>query len=175
MSIQNFLFLALIILSVNAIGQETADTLKWLTYERDKYTVDYPPDWELSALGGRFYSFTLYSPQESEEDYIEMIELQSETLDHLGENANLKGAVKVIEDKRKFFCRYEKEEWVTRNGHPCYETVYTHNLASSETKVREYKWVKDKRLYMLSYNSHTDTYDKYSAIAYRIMDSFRLK
>ncbi len=173
---QRYFFLSFLFIPFTSLAQESSDAIKWETYERDKFTVNYPSNWELNALGGRFYSFFIYSPKSSEDDAVlEMVQLQVSGLSNLGDNVTLEGAVKFFNDKRKFFVSVKEESWTEKGGHPCYEVIYTVGSGEKKQKMKEYRWVKDNTIYLLSFEALETTFDEYLPIGGKIINSFSLK
>lgn len=149
---------------------------KYETYSTDKFSIEYPLNWELSTVTGTQALFTISSPLESENDsFAENINLITQ---------NLKGFEMTL-DK---YVKLNKEELSTipdgemfsskrlKKGTQEYHLiVFKGRMSNLNLKVQQLYAIKEETAYILTFTATYETYEQYHKIGEDILNSFTLK
>ncbi|MGQ1786839.1 MULTISPECIES: PsbP-related protein [unclassified Saccharicrinis] len=167
-----FAFLILI-LNINTHGQKEPGIK---TLEKDKYSVNYPFDWDLDESGLHGASFILFSPILSGEDmFRENINLLIQDLSAY--NIDLDKYVEISEGQIKTMVKNGKlisSERLNDGQNYFQKVIYTGDQDIYKLKFEQYYWVKNKKAYVLTLTCENHMFDSYKETGEEILKSFKL-
>ncbi|MFM7104303.1 MAG: hypothetical protein ACKOW8_02195, partial [Flavobacteriales bacterium] len=67
------------------------------------------------------------------------------------------------------------DEFITHGGAPCRHYLVSGKFSNVGVILEEYVWAVNDKIYLLTYNSQSEGYEKLSDVAKKIFQSFRLK
>ena len=169
------LALTLFTFSLSANSQSEPDT-KWLTYETEEFSVQYPEDWELDNSGTFGSSFFLYSPLASFlDDFRDNISLISEDISAY--NLDLDNYLDLSKKQIKTLIKdaeFKTEERKELNGLEFYEVVYTGKQASYSLIVKQYFWIINTKAYVASFTCKADVDEATQSVGSAILKTIKL-
>ncbi|MEO0896844.1 MAG: PsbP-related protein [Bacteroidota bacterium] len=175
----NNIFLVLFLsITLVACGQtQPKETTEWKTLSEEKFTLSYPPSWELDQSGQMGSSFILFSPVSDEQDkFRENVNLLIQdlkgyelTLDQyvaisLEQIKNLATDGNILLNERK-----------NKDGKEYQKLVYTATQGIFKLKFEQYCWLIDNQPFILTFTTEEKEFDKYQQLGEKILDSFTLK
>jgi hypothetical protein len=176
------LLLSLIACGQTAIKQDTSVkqtelTEGWKTLDQPKYSIQYPPTWQLDSSGQMGTSFLLFSPQESGEDgFRENVNLLIQ--DMAGENIDLDKYTKISEEQIKTMMPNSKlieSTRIKKDATEYHKIIYNGDQEGLHLKFEQYYWVIGNKAFLLTFTSEQNKYDAFKKVGESIMNSFILK
>jgi len=163
------LFLSALVLQMNAQD--------FLTYQTPKYSIEYLRDWSLDSTGNAGTELMILSKLQDEEDqYEDAITLT--VLQYTPSDDALKTfSEQHLNDLKIFYqdIKISTDEFISHGGAPCRHYVVDGKFSNVGVILEEYVWSVNDKIYLLAYNSQTEGYEKLSAAAKKILQSFRFK
>ena len=163
------IFIALLLINSNIQGQDI-----FKKYETNIFSIEYPENWRLDTTGRMNSSFILFSEIKKNDLFNENVNLtvqdltnQGFTMDSyvdLSEN-QIKNMVKEGKVIKSFF---NKE----KNFHTL---IWSGNVTGQILKFKQYFFLKNEKVYLLTLTSLPSTYDDYLEVGDKILNSFKLK
>lgn len=148
-----------------------------LIYQTSEYTIQYPNDWSIDTTGNAGTSFMIMSKLQDEEDQYE----DALTLTVLP-YASSGDALKTFSDQHlndlKIFYQdiiIPTDEFISHGGSPCRHYLVKGKFSNVGVILEEYVWATHDKIYLLTYNSQTEGYDKLSGVAAKMFQSFQFK
>lgn len=166
-----FLCLFMIVLASSARTQDI------LIYQTDNFIIEYPIDWSIDSTGNAGTEFMILSKLQDEEDQYEdaitLTSLQYPTSD----DALKTFSEQHLNDLRIFYqdINITSDEFITHGGAACRHYVVSGKFSNVGIIQEEYVWALNDKMYLLTYNSQTEGYEKLSAASKKILGSFRFK
>lgn len=165
----------LIVQALFSSGSDFTIAGKWKTLKTERFSIQYPPDWDLDQSGLMGTSFMLFSPLDSD-------------LDEFRENVNL-----MIQDLTEYPMTLDSYtelsvEQITTLNYSIIENERVekkspahHRLSYSGTEeneslifVQDY-WVIGTDAIILTYTGKQETYESFKETSNKILGSFKLK
>jgi PsbP-like protein len=159
-------------------GTKTTSIIKDAkTLSAERYSIQYPSDWELNQNELMGTSFILFSALETGDDlFRENVNLLIQDLSTYNMDLNQyteisEGQVKtmitnssLIESKR---IKIGSEEY--------HRMIYTGDRGIFHLQFEQYYWVRNNEAYILTFTSEQDKFSRYSEIGEAILNSFVFK
>jgi len=178
----HFLILTFLSYSLITFGQTTLkNTLKatetgWKVLNGEKYSIQYPDNWELNKSGQMGSSFFIFSRLSSPKDkFRENVNLIVQSLN--GQKINLDKYVEISEEQIKSLIsngNLIESKRQNINGHEFQKVIYTGDLGIFKLKVEQYYWVLNGQAYILTLTCEKNQFDNYKLTGEKILNSFRL-
>lgn len=147
---------------------------KYLTYEGEKYTISYPPEWKVKTLEGGIVGFvspgTSASDQFSENLNVYVAAAQpGATLDDYAD-----AGTEQLKQTIPGFALVSKEK-ASSSGNPALKLEYSANNAGLTLKFVQVLTIKDNFFYTLTFVGEDKEYSSYSGQVEKMFDSFKMK
>lgn len=177
------LVLTFLFVSVLTFGQSTPTKkpanikTDWQFLNENSYSIQYPVDWDLDKSGRIGTSFILFSRSTSPNDnnrenvclVIQDLQGQNINLDRFVENSldqtkTILTNVNIIENKR-----------MSENGQDFQKVIANLDQGIEKFKSEQYYFLKNGKVYILTFTCEIDKFEKYKETGEKIMNSFKLK
>lgn len=174
MKIYSLVLSAVLFLTISADAQNEA---KWLTYQDDAYTMQYPNDWQLDQSGTMGAKIILFAPQTSATDqFRENVNLMEQDLSAY--DLDLDDFVALSENQVKTAIKNGNlllsERIKTKKGE-YHKLVYSGDMGSQQLKFEQYFWVMGDTAIVLTYTGEINVFATFQDTAERIMNSLKIK
>lgn len=164
-AILTILFCAIVVSACNK-GVDTKDS-KTLT-ETD-YSISYPKTWELKKQGGNRTGYILF---QSGQNNLIQISVESLTKD-TNLDAYMESVIRLVNEKYpNNFVQKEKE---TLKGIAFYKVTFFATRNDTAYKFEEHYGLKNNKVYVISFTTKADDFDKNIVNVKPIIDSFEIK
>lgn len=172
---------SILLLTLVACSQQTGSDEKlkfqnWETFDHEKYSVKYPPEWELDESGKMGTSFILFSPVESTSDKFranvnlliqdipDSINLDVYTEISLEQiNVQLPNA-HIIENIR-----------INSDADEQHMLIYSGDQNGFQLQFEQYFWVINTKAYVLTFTCEKNKFEEFRETGEGILNSFKLK
>lgn len=166
------------VLLLNACGKTSKKGVEdWFGLDNEEYSISYPPEWKLKNIGDTDKnSFMITSVFENSED--KFVENVSMSTDVIPENINFDKYMEMqIEDIKKTFpnnlLKFEKLKSETINE-TYYKLIYNAMIDNIQFKFEQLCMKKDKKVYIITFCTVADSFDKDIIVGEKILNSFQL-
>jgi hypothetical protein len=173
--------IAIIYLSISILGygqtQASKDKLNFQTIDRGSYSIQYPLAWLIDTSKQFGSDLFLLSANESEMDkFKENVNVMIQNLKGL--NLDLDKFVQVSENQVKTYVTNGKvleSKRINQNGLEFHKLIYLGTQGVFSLKTEQYYFIKDEKAFVVTFVAEEDQFDKYIAIAEKMMQSFKVK
>jgi len=152
-------------------------TKDWVTINKDRYSIDYPNDWEFNETEQMGTSFILFSPLTSEKDqFRENVNLLIQDLK--GFNLDLDKYVEISISQIKTIIKNSKiieSKRVTNQTSNYQKVIYTGEQGNFDLKFEQYYWVVGEKAIVLTFSCEVNQFGAYQSVGEKILNSFRFK
>lgn len=148
-----------------------------MVYQTSQYIIHYDKDWAIDTSGNAGTDFMILSKLQDEEDQYEDALTLTTLLYNASENALKTFSEQHINDLKLFYqeITISNDEYITHGGAPCRHYVVKGKFSNVGVILEEYVWAINDKVYLLTYNSQTEGYEKLSETAKKMFQSFRFK
>lgn len=172
------LFVASTLMLLLRTGYAQTDTTGLpVHYDREKYAIRFPVDWELDTSGTMGTEFLLFSPVEDEQDrFRENVNLLVEDL--YGQAIDLERYVYLSERQIMALAtnvRMFESQTIKKGDSEYHHFIYSMRMGILDLKIEQYCFVRDGAAYVLTFTAETDRFDTFRPVGRSILDSFALK
>ncbi|HBS87846.1 MAG: hypothetical protein A2W91_10975 [Bacteroidetes bacterium GWF2_38_335] len=157
--------------SLNGQMKSSADSGKWLIFETDDYSIEYPGNWEIDTTGKDGTSFVLFENRGDKNP--ENILLMFDDLKGKSFDEYIAVSIKEIEkvENRELIAN----EKLSLNGMQGHNLTFTSIEEKNSLKVVQYIFLKGDSACGLQLMCELDKFDSYIIVGEKIMSTFRLK
>jgi len=144
----------------------------WKTFEKDDYSISYPKDWDLDTSGQMNTKFLLFSKTDKNDTFRENVNLIIQDLK--GKNMEMKDFVQLTEHQIKTMVPNSKliSSKTVDNYHIL---VWKGQVANNDLKFKQYFFLINENVYILTFTTLQNTFDKFITIGNEILNSFKFK
>ena len=175
---------ALLCLTFIACGQtpESNATIKetnpkWKTFDGTGYSIQYPPEWELTQSGQMGTTLILFSTLESSQDqFKENVNLLIQDL--TGHNIDLDKFTEISEGQVKTMITNStiiESKRIKDGSDEYHRIIYTGDQGIYNLKFEQYYWVKNEKAYVLTLTCEEKKFNDYKEVGEGILNSFTFK
>mgnify|MGYP000145849798 CR=1 FL=1 len=161
-----YLTLLLIIVTTVVSGQESS------TYKNEGFEVSYSKDWLLDTSGQMNSKFILFSKPEPNDKFQENVNLIVQDLS--GKGFTMESYVKLSKKQIETMVP-EGEILVSKNMNSYHMAIWKGRIGANLLKFKQYYFLKNEKVYVLTFTALPDTYDRFIETGNKILDSFKLK
>lgn len=142
-------------------------------YKKDNYSIEYPNNWSLDTSGQMNTVFILFSAPKKGRVFKENINLVIQDVKDQGMTIASYGQITEDQIKKEvpgseiFESFFDKE----KNR---YLMVWSGNIGNGPSKVKQYFFLKEGKVYILTLATLPETYNDYIDIGSEILNSFTL-
>ncbi len=158
-----------------ARGKENKED--WLEYDSNKFSIQYPSDWQLDTSKTMGIDVILMSELEGFQDnFRENVNVLVQDL--AGTNIGLTEFATISEQQVETLITDSSIEYSMKEEGPAGEfhrVIYTGKQGIYNLKCEQYYFVKNERAYVLTFTAPVEKFDEYVEKAELIMDSFDFK
>jgi hypothetical protein len=168
-----------ILLSSQAISKNSKVGFQkeWKSIIENGYTIQYPDNWDLDKSGQNGTSFLILSKLTSTGDkFRENVNLLIQDLS--GKNITLDKYVEISEGQVKSMIKNGKileSKRLNSNKHEFHKMIYTGEQGMYSFKFEQYYWIKDNKVYILTFTCELNQFDSFKETGERILNSFKFK
>ena len=168
-----FLFLLIVGFSVISFAQEP----EWKSIEADKYSLQYPSEWQLDQSGLMGTKFIIFAPQASNSDkFKENVNLISQDL--TGKNVTLEQYVELSVQQVKLMipnCKMVENELIKKDDLEFHKIQYTGDQGPFNLTFKQYLFFQNEIAFVITLTCEQSEFENYKEVGSKILDSFTLK
>lgn len=162
------LFLTFLMISAVTIAQKDIDV-----HKGEDYFIAYPKGWDLQKSDNKGVEFILFSRQQEADPFRENISL---VIQEVKEGTSLESFIELTEAELRNVMKTSRVSANSfdkiKNRH---ELVYSVNVSAAYLKVKQHFYLKENKVYILTFTALQKSYDDYKKRANSILESFRFK
>ena len=163
------IFIALLLINSNIQGQDI-----FKKYETNIFSIEYPENWRLDTTGRMNSSFILFSEIKKNDLFNENVNLTVQDLTNQG--FTMDSYVDLSENQIKNMVKEGKVIKSFFNKEKSFHTlIWSGNVTGQILKFKQYFFLKNEKVYLLTLTSLPSTYDDYLEVGDKILNSFKLK
>ena len=148
---------------------------EWNSIKTDKYSIDYPSDWEINEEGAMGTAFILFSPLKDGNSFRENINLMIQDL--TGFDFDLDSYTELSESQVGQYiqnAKILKSERLQGAAGEYHMIEYTGTQQEFNLHWKQYYWYINDKAYLLTFTAEDTAYEEYISLANQIMNSFKL-
>jgi len=148
----------------------------WETLSKQKYSIQYPSNWELDQSGKIGTSFILFAPIANKNEFRSTINLMIQDLGNQKMNLNqyMTLALNDIKANSINFNLIENKRINNENGEH-HKIINTGNQGGYNLEYEQYYFIKGNTAYVLTFTSEQSKFEKLKETEENILNSFLLK
>lgn len=165
---KNIIILISILFSISSFCQDIK------TVKTSDYEISFPSNYIYDDSKSRNTEFIIYTEKEDENDtFLENINL---LIQNLKENhIDLNQYVEITEKQVYDYGKLIESKRITLNNSEVHLLSYTANLTGRNLKFYQYLLMRNEKVYVLTFSSEIEKFDKFFPEIIKIFNSFSLK
>jgi hypothetical protein len=165
--------------SIHAFAQSTINIESkpgWKTLQGDRYTIEYPADWDLDQSGKMGTQFLILAPlTEAKDQFRENVNLHIQDL--TGQNLDMDRYVSLSENQITTLMANGHILESSRHNHKDHEyhkMSYSGNHGTYKLQFLQYYWIINQKAYILTLTCEHQEFEEYKTTGEQMVNSFIL-
>lgn len=141
-------------------------------FDREEFSIEYPSNLEFDESGNEGVIFALKTQQKDEIDiFIENINLATQEVG----NISLEEFISKTKPEINSIAKIVEDKVLIIKGERCHRLVFELTQNNIPLKFIQHNYVKNKKVYVLTFSSEAKEYDRYYSEMNDVLMSFKLK